>query len=279
MILVTGATGTIGRPLVDQLLAMGCSIRVFTRDLAKVAHLGDRVERAVGDLERPDTVAPAVEGVDRMFLLTLGFGPGQDTNAVAAAKRAGVRHVVKLSTIEAANPTVTIGRWHHEREDIVRASGLTWTFLRPGMFMSNALQWAETVKRGSVYFPGGKGKVAPIDPYDVATIAALALTEPGHENTAYELTGPELLSIGEMTQTLAQVSGKPLRYVSVPSFAARMFLRRSGMDKRLVAALLEGAAALRDGRGAIITETFKQVAGRDPRTFEDWCRNHESAFQ
>jgi (4-alkanoyl-5-oxo-2,5-dihydrofuran-3-yl)methyl phosphate reductase len=279
MILVVGATGTVGRPLVDQLLAMGHNVRVFTRDSAKVAYLGDRVERAVGDLEQPDTIAAAVTGVDRMFLLTLGFGPAQDTNAVRAAKDAGVRHVVKLSTLEAANPTLTVGRWHREREDIIRASGLTWTFLRPGMFMSNALQWTEMIERGGVYFPGGQGKVAPIDPYDVATVAALALTEPGHENQAYELTGPQLLSIGEMTQTLARVLDRPLRYVSVPSFAARIVLRRSGMDKRLVAALLEGAAALRAGKGAVLTDTFKHLVGRDPRTFEEWAREHASDFR
>jgi uncharacterized protein YbjT (DUF2867 family) len=93
---------------------MGQDARVFTRDPANVAHLGDRVECSVGDLEQPETIAPAVKGVDRMFLLTLGFGPAQDTNAVEAAKRAGVRRIVKLSTLEAANPTLTVGKWHQQ---------------------------------------------------------------------------------------------------------------------------------------------------------------------
>jgi uncharacterized protein YbjT (DUF2867 family) len=258
---------------------MGQPVRILSRDAARAADVRDRVEVVVGDLERPETLASAVDGVDCMFLLTLGFGPEQDVNAVQAATGAGVRHVVKLSTLEAAEAAVTIGKWHREREDVIRASGLAWTFLRPGMYMSNALQWADTVKRGGVYFPGGRGRIAPIDPDDVATVAALALTEPGHEGQAYELTGAELLSIADMARTLGRVVDRPVRYVSVPSFAARIFLRRSGMDKRLVAALLEGAAALRAGEGEVVTETFKRLARRDPRTFEDWCRRHAAAFR
>ena len=280
MILITGATGHVGKELVPHLLNAGQSIRVLVRDERKVAHLDRRVERAAGDLNDPVSLSPAMRGVERIFLVT--FETQQDINVLEAAKRAGVRRIVKLSTLEATDHMIQVGRWHYEREELIRASGLDWTFLRPGMFMSNTIEWwAETIKgQGSVYFPGGKrGKVAPVVPGDVATVAALALTQPGHNRQAYELTGPELFTIGEMVQIISHVLGRPIQYVDIPPLAAKLFMLKSGMDKVLVDALMEMLAMLRKNQGAICTETVEQVTRRLPRTFEAWCREHIKAFQ
>jgi uncharacterized protein YbjT (DUF2867 family) len=280
MILITGATGTIGRELVQQLHAGGYPVRVFVRDERKVAHLDACIERAVGDLERPDTLAAAMPGVDALFLVTLGT-PQQDRDAVQTAHQAGAQRVVKLSTLEASAAKSQVGKWHREREQIIEASGLAWTFLRPGMFMTNTIQWwAETIKQqGAVYFPGGKGKVAPVDSRDVAVVAAAALTQPGHASRVYELTGPELFSIAEMVQTIGGALGKRLKYTDIPPFAAKLFMLKAGMDKALVNALMEMLASLRRNEGAIVTDTVAQVSGCKPRTFEAWCRDHISEFQ
>jgi len=280
MILITGATGHIGKELIPILLQAGQSIRVFVRDEKKVAHLNPCIERAVGDLNNPDSLVSAMRGVDRVFLVT--FEAQQDINVIEAAKRVGVQHIVKLSTLEATDHKIQVGKWHYEREELIRASGLDWTFLRPGMFMSNSIDWwAESIKgQASVFFPGGKkGKVAPVDPREVAEVAAIALTQSGHNGQAYELTGSELFTIGEMVQVISKVLGKPIQYVDIPPIAAKLFMLKSGMDKALVNALMEILASLRKNEGSIVTDTVQRVTGHAPRTFEAWCREHIEAFR
>jgi uncharacterized protein YbjT (DUF2867 family) len=279
MILVTGATGHIGKELVPLLAEAGQSVRVFTRDERKVAHLEACVERAIGDFDRPETLLPAMKGVERLFLVT--YETPQDIRVLEAARKAGVQHIIKLSTLEATEHKIKVGKWHYEHEELIRASCLDWTFLRPGMFMSNSIDWwADSIKgQGSVFFPGGKkGRVAPIDPRDVAAVAALALTKSGHSGQAYELTGSELFTIAEMVQVISQVLGKSIQYMDIPPIAAKVFMLKTGMDKSLVNALMEMLASLRRNEGALVTDTFESLTGRSPRTFEAWCREHIQAF-
>ena len=280
MILVTGATGHIGKELIPLLLEVGQPVRVLVRDERKASHLDRCIDRAVGDLNNPESLISAMRGVERVFLVT--FEKQQDINVLEAAKRAGVQHIVKLSTLEATEHKIKVGKWHYEREELIRASRLDWTFLRPGMFMSNSIEWwSDSIKgQGSVFFPGGKkGEVAPVDPRDVAKVAALALTQPGHAGQAYELTGSELFTIGEMVQVISHVLGKPIQYVDIPPIAAKLFMLKNRMDKTLVNALMEMLASLRKNEGAIVTDTVQDVTGTAPRTFEAWCRNHVAAFQ
>lgn len=280
MILITGATGNMGRELTPILFRAGKKIRVLVRDEKKVAHLDPQIERAVGDLNAPETLLPALRDVDSIFLVT--FETQQDVNVLKAAKLAGVRQIVKLSTLEATAHKIQVGKWHYEREELIRSSGLDWTFLRPGMFMSNSIEWwAELIKsQESVFFPGGKkGRVAPVDPRDIASVAACALTQSGHGGKTYELTGPELFTIGEMVQVIARVLGKPLQYRDIPPIAAKLFLLKTGMDKPLVNALMEMLGTLRRDEGAIVTNTVERVIGREPGTFEAWCSEHIDAFR
>jgi uncharacterized protein YbjT (DUF2867 family) len=279
MILVTGATGNVGKELVEQLVSAGQPVRVFTRHPAKLAHLGSGVEIAAGDLDQPETIEAALKGVQRVFLVT--SSTQQDAHVIQAARHSRVEHLVKLSTLEAADDWMAGHvRWHREREQLIRASGLAWTFLRPTMFMTTALDWAGTIKaEGVVYFPGGAGKVPPVDPWDVAAVAACALTGPGHAGMAYALTGPQALSPAEMTHILGEVLGRRLRYVDVPEadFAAQ--LRRLGLPDYVVEGLMGVFAAIRAGKLAQISRDVERVTGRPARTFETWCREHHSAFQ
>jgi uncharacterized protein YbjT (DUF2867 family) len=279
MILITGATGNIGRELVPLLVETGQPLRVLVRDERKVSHLEPCIERAIGDWDKPETLVSALAGVERVFLVT--FDKRQDIHLIEAAKRAGVQHIVKLSTFEATDHKIQVGKWHYEREELIRLSGLDWTFLRPGMFMSNSVEWwAESIKgQGSVFFPGGKkGKVAPVDPRDVAKVAARTLTQSGHSGQAYELTGSELFTIGEMVQVISGVLGRPIQYVDIPPLAAKLFMLKTGMDKTLVNALMEMLAMLRKNEGAVVTDTVQQITGNPPRTFEAWCREHRGSF-
>jgi uncharacterized protein YbjT (DUF2867 family) len=255
-------------------------MRVLVRDQRKVVHLHPSIERVCGDLNDPVSLLAAMDGVEKVFLVT--FETQQDINVIDAAKRAGVQQIVKLSTLEATEHKIRVGKWHYEREELIRASGLDWTFLRPGMFMSNSIEWwSDSIRgQGSVFFPGGrKGKVAPVDPRDIAAVAALALTKPGHSKQAYELTGSELFTISEMVRIISQALREPIQYVDIPPIAAKLFMLKSGMDRSLVKALMEMLASLRKNEGALVTDTVQRVTGNPPRTFAEWCCNHVQAFR
>jgi uncharacterized protein YbjT (DUF2867 family) len=219
-----------------------------------------------------------MRGIDRLYFVTPVTG--QVVNLLEAAKQAGVKHVVKQSTIE-ADRSLGPGKWHREQEELIRSMGFAWTFIRPTMFTANTIEWwGATIKsQNAVYFPGGNGKVPPVDPRDVAAVACTVLTSSGHEGQIYEVTGPEALTIREMVQVLAKVLGKPLRYVNVPAFLAAIWLRRFGMSRELVKGLMETLGALRRSEYAYVTDAVERVGGVRPRTFETWCKEHIAAFQ
>lgn len=137
MILISGATGNVGKELVEQLFDRGERIRVLVRDERKVAHLGNQVERAVGDLDKPETLSAALRGVDRLFFVTPVTE--QVVNLLKAAKQAGVKHVVKLSTID-ADRSIGPGKWHRQQEELVKSMGFAWTFIRPTMITVNTIE-------------------------------------------------------------------------------------------------------------------------------------------
>jgi uncharacterized protein YbjT (DUF2867 family) len=279
MILVTGATGNVGRHLVAQLAAGGEKIRVLVRDPGKVAHLGPEVERAQGDLDRPETLVPALTGVRAVYLVS---DTAQVANVAEVAVRVGVELMVRQSTIEAgARPPLGPGKWHREAEEIIERSGLAWTHLRPTMMMVNTIGWwAESIRtRSTVFFPGGEGRVSPVDPRDIASVARVVLTEVGHEGRAYDVTGPQLLTIGEMVEILAGVVGKPLSYVDVPETVAGEWMTKGGMSADLVAALVETLGSLRTNRFAYVADTVERLTGTPGHTFEQWSREHAAAFR
>jgi uncharacterized protein YbjT (DUF2867 family) len=278
MILVTGATGNVGKFLIPQLLAKGAPVRILVRDKSKVAHLAGSVECVTGDLDRPEILLPAMQGVDRLYIVTPGTQ--QVTRLLAAAKSAGVSYVVKQSTIE-ADRALGPGKWHRAQEELTMASSMGWTFLRPTMMMVNTIEWwAATIKsHGNVYFPGGKGKVAPVAPADVAAVAAAVLTDaPAHNGQIYELTGPESLTIGDMVRTLGTVLGRRLRYVNVPAPLAALWLRRMGLPDYVVTGLVETLGALRRSEYAYVTDAVAQVGAVTPQSYATWCAANRGAF-
>ena len=184
MLLVTRATGHIGRELVRE-LDEGAAFRVLVRDPARAAGLPERAERVVGYLQ-PAMLAPALDGVERLFLLVPGIGVEHTEHAIAAAEAAGVRRIVYLSSYAViGDPIPAMGRWHHEREQLIRVCGIPATFLRPCGFMTNAFDWVPTLREGGyVLDPAGAGRAAPVDPADIAAVAAVTLTDDGHEGDA-----------------------------------------------------------------------------------------------
>jgi uncharacterized protein YbjT (DUF2867 family) len=282
MILVIGATGNVGGEVVRQLVQRGERVRAFVRDGAAAAKLPAGVEVARGDLAHLETLLAALRGVDRMYLLP-PMVPAMrelEAGAIRAAEQAGVRHVVKHSNMGATEEASTLQRWHREGEKLLEASRLQWTMVRPTGFMSNALAWAHGIKaEGTVYSPGGDGKLSVVDPRDIAAVAVRALVEPGHEGKAYEVTGREALSTAEQVDTISRAIQKPLRYVDVPESAARQSMLGMGMPAVIVEALLDFMALVRDGKGAVVSDAVEKVTGRPARAFADWVAENARVFQ
>jgi uncharacterized protein YbjT (DUF2867 family) len=278
VILITGATGNIGRELVPLLMEKGERVCVLVRDEGKAASLFGKADLVIGDLDRPETLPPAMQGVDKLFLVTPDTK--QVTHLLKAAKAAGVKHVVKVSTIE-ADRSLGPGKWHRQQEELIKSTGLAWTMLRPTMMMVNTIEWwGETIKsQNAVYFPGGSGRVSPVDARDVARVAFAVLTESCHEGKVYELTGPQSLTIGEMVETLASVLKKPIQYRDVPVFAAAIGMLRFRLPLYLVMGLMQTLGALRRSEYAYVTDVVEQVGKCKPRTFEEWCHENMEFFQ
>jgi uncharacterized protein YbjT (DUF2867 family) len=281
MILVTGATGTVGRELVAQLVGARQQVRALTRNPAKM-RFAPEVEVVTGDLAEPTTLSRAVAEVDRIFSLSQGPDVGHhETNLAHAARQAGVKHIVKLSVLGAgtAGGHGVVG-WHERGEKAIQDSGASWTFVRPGMFMSNALNWAPAIRSvGKVFLPYGDGKVVPIHPRDIASVAAKALTEPGHESMAYSLTGAQALGAVEMMAILSEAVGKPIAYVSVSDEAASESMLKAGLPPVLVRELMKLAGGIRRGEAGTALPTIEQVLGRKALTWRDWANENAAAFR
>jgi uncharacterized protein YbjT (DUF2867 family) len=282
MILVTGASGTIGHHVVQLLQRSGHPARAMTRARpGRTTPPGVEVVRA--DFEDLASLRRAVTGVRAVFLLTAPATPTPDHDLalLTAARSAGVGAVVKLSAIGTGERlgTATVGAWHQAAEDAVRASGLTWTVLRPSSFASNSLHWSGAIRAGQpVPNLTGDGEQGVIDPRDVAAVAVAALTDPAHAGRTYTLTGPELLSVPDQASQLAEVIGRPVVTVDVPPAGASRQLLASGMPPAAVEATVTGAAWARAGHNRILTDDVAKVLARSPATFRDWARRHREAF-
>jgi uncharacterized protein YbjT (DUF2867 family) len=279
MYLVTGATGNVGSQVVKQLLDGGRQVRVFTRDAAKVAHWGNQVEVALGDLNSPETFAKAIAGVKGVFLMNGPLDGGIFRQLIAAAKAQGSPRVVFLSTLFAGFPESSIGQLHKDKEDVIRASGLPGKFIRSGAFMTNAYQWLGSIKaEGAVYNAMGTGEVAPVAAEDIAAVAVHALTDPTPSSEIFEVTGGELLTVPEQVEILASAAGRPIRSVDISTEAAAQNLIAIGTPPPVAAAVAQSFEAIREGKMAFVKGTVRQLTGREPRSFQSWAQEHAASF-
>jgi uncharacterized protein YbjT (DUF2867 family) len=279
MILVIGGTGRIGARVVQQLAGLGLPVRVLARrPEAARALAGPTVEVAAGDLDRPDSLPAAIAGVRSVFLLTTQSTcqEAQERAAIAAAKAAGVSHVVKVSAGDAAttpdSPT-PVGRAHAAAEAALKASGLSWTILRPSAFMQVALEPLLEGARdsGRRLLPLGGAKVAFIDVDDIARAGVWALThpEPAAGRTLV-LTGPEALGLPELARLVSQAVGRPVKAVSPPMLLVRLIIGRRIADPFLRDHQLALLGLMRAGRLAQVSPDLALTTGQPGRSVADW---------
>lgn len=284
-VLVTGATGNIGGELVRMLADAGEPVRALCRRQQQVDDFRARgVDAVLGDLGDRASLVAAMDGVDRLFLLTFP-GPSQrehGRNAVEAALAAGARRVVHLSTAD-ANPASAIP-WASApayTDALLQATDLEWTLLRPAAFMQNVLESAPVIRRGLFPQTSGRGVTGWIDTSDIAAVAARVLMEDGHEGATYVLTGPELLSVPDLAAQLTTVLGRRVRYVHLPSRLFCVLLRLTGSDAFTAQGLRhQFADVLRHGHddAAVFTETVRSLTGAAPRSFTEFAEAHRDAL-
>ncbi|WP_406347988.1 NAD(P)H-binding protein [Streptomyces sp. NBC_00144] len=282
MILVTGATGTIGTEVVRILTARGERVRAMTRNPQGARLPAELVQAVQADYGNRDSLDAAVAGADAVFLLNAP-GPWIEQHDLAmldAVRSHGVGRVVKLSAIGTGENTgLRVGAWHLPGERALHQGDAAWTVLRPSSFATNTLHWAATIRAGQpVPNPTGDGAQGVIDPRDVAEVAVAALTTPDHAGRTYTLTGPELLSLPDQVDVLRKVLGRPIEIVDVPLDVVKQQLIAAGRDPEFAEGAVHGQRFIAEGGNARLTGEVTAVLGRPARTYATWAGDHRDTF-
>lgn len=287
-ILITGATGTVGSEVVKQLSAKGENIIVKAAARSATDNTFEnlnRVQVVQLDYDKPDSLAVALKGVDKLFLLTPFQSNMVDltSNLVSEAKKAKVKYIAKQSVMGAdAEPGITPGRLHRQAEKIIEESGIPFTFLRPNFFMQNFVNYYSNSIRsqGAFYMPAGDAKVSFVDVRDIAAVAVKSLINDNQQKgRAYNITGGEALSYGQAAEILSKAVGKKINYVNVTDQDARKGMKDMSMDEWTIKSMIELFEITRAGYVSEISPIVEQVTGNKPITFSQFAKDYARAFK
>jgi uncharacterized protein YbjT (DUF2867 family) len=290
MILVTGATGLSGSLVIREFARQHAPVRALVRNRAKAHELETlpTVEVVEGDMLRPETLGPALDGADRVLMISSARERMIQTQCVFidTAKAAGVRHVVKWSGKESGigfNPDHFRSTWEHEHiEDYLEGSGLAWTHLRPSQFMQFYLPPAPTavdVAKGELLLPMENARLSPVAIEDVAKVAVAVLDGERHEGKSYEMTGPEALTMTEVAERISAEAGKPFRYVNITLEEKRHAWLAAGIPAERVDTVMEVLAERRKCAESRVDLGTHETFGVHPTTFAEFARKNAAAFR
>ncbi len=278
-VLVTGATGTVGREVVSALLKREVDVTVASRDVAKARAFAEKQgwNAPVARFDYADEAGmrAALGGVDGIFLVTPTTMHEPETVLgpfLEAAKEQGVGHVVRLSGMRTLQEPSNI---HRAAEELVEASGIPYTHLRPNFFMQNFNTfYAESIKNGGIYLPAENGEVSFVDTRDIGAVAATVLTEAGHKNKTYTLTGGAALAHGEVAEVLSNVLGYGVRYVPLTDEQTFESMRKLGRPDAATRGVIDLYRPAQDGSAGGVSEDVKTVLGRDPTPFQKYAEDY-----
>ncbi len=279
-LLITGATGSVGTQLVKNLVNMNVSFRALVRnnDQGDLMASLPQAEIAVGDLSDSDSLEQALQGIEKAFLLTNSSEYAQELqlNFVNAAYKAGVKHIVKLSQLAADEASaVRFLRYHAAVENRIKELGMDYTFLRPNLFMQGLIAFGHSIKyEGKFYGSLGNATVSAVDIRDIAGVAARVLTEVGHENKIYNITGNESLTHFQMAEILSRVLETEITYVDLNSEQMQGALTVAGFPEWQIGGLIEDYAHYARGEASEIFNTVREVTGKHAISFEQFVHDH-----
>ena len=281
MILITGASGNVGKEVLKQITQTGVEVRAAFQSVSKAAGAPSGVEIVTVDYNQPETLRTALKAVERIFLVGPPTAqlPALERKAMEVIAQSGVRQVVKLSAMggrEAIFP-----RQHTESEDYIQSTGVPYTFLRPNGFMQNMVNYnAPTINTQSAFYGSeGDGRVSQIDIRDVAAVAVRALTEDSHVGKAYTLTGPEALTNKEIAQILSDELRREIRFINLPPAQLKEALLSAGVPEWNADALLDLQRLYREGKASTVTRDVEQILGRKAISFAQFVRDSRSDFE
>ncbi|MEV7186340.1 NAD(P)H-binding protein [Kitasatospora sp. NPDC093102] len=286
MIVVTGATGTVGSKVVVGLRERGETVRALVRDSGAPApaEWDAGVERVAADFTDPGSLEAALAGADTVYLL-VAVHPEMVTherNVIDAAVRTGRRPRIVLHAaagVEQRPEGVRFIGSHLSGLDHLKASGLPWTVIAPNGFHQNFLGTAPTVMAGSLALPGGDGAVSYVDARDVAAAAVAVLATDGHEGAVYTLTGPAALTHAELAEQLAAVAGRPVVYTALTPEQALDGLLAMGWEAWRAEGMVELYGLYAAGLASAVTSDVEKLTGRRPRPFAEFAAEHADAFR
>ncbi len=283
MLLLTGVTGKTGGASAQALLKQGVPFRAIVRNADKAAALkAAGVELIIGDVTDKAVLEKALTGVAKA-LMTMPNGEKQldlEKQFIDVAKARGVKHIVKMSSMEATpDAKAPIPKIHYASEQYLKQSGLAWTMIKPNFFMQNFLGSGGTIKeQGKFFLPMGEGKTAMADTRDIGACVATVMTAPGHEGKSYEITGPEVLSFSDAADRFSKVLGRKIEYVFVPMAAYRQTLARFLTNEWHLNAVCELFQEIADGHDLHTTDSVQKLTGRAATSLEQFIRDHQAVF-
>jgi uncharacterized protein YbjT (DUF2867 family) len=283
MILVTGASGSTGSELIKRLSANCVPVRAMVRrPRAQAYDASSGVEYVTADFEDPVSIRRALDGIERAFLVTNSSErtEAQQLGFVEAARAAGLRHIVYLSQLNAAKDSpVRFLRYHAVVEEVISFSGISFTHLRPNLFMQGFLAFRSSIaSQGKFFAPAGDARVSIVDIRDIAAVAAIALTGSGHEGKIYDVTGPEALTHSDMASQLSDALGKQVAFIDISESAMRDALAAHGFPEWQTEGLIEDYAHYRRGEASRVSNVVPDVRGLPSHTFRKFARDYKEAF-
>jgi uncharacterized protein YbjT (DUF2867 family) len=283
MILVTGASGNVGKTVLQEVAKSGAKHRAMYRSAAEAAKAPAGTETVIADFAKPETLSAALRGAEIVYLVCSPIPElvQLESNMIDACVSAGVKHVVQNSALGAGDYDKSFPSWHRKVEEKLKSTRLSWTILRPNSFHQNVVAFfAPTIRTQGVFYNSMRdSKNSFLDVRDIAVVAARALAGGEHSGKIYELNGPEAIDYTKLARKISKVAGREVKYVDIPMDAQRKALLEQGMPEWLVAALLDLQQFYLSGEGGETDGLLRRLLGRAPITMDEFLKENGAEFR